>query len=91
LAEGQKWLVEEHTGDAVIKSEIFCRFWDERRVWVLPTADEYQDIFANCRIADCVLPQHAVNLVCNAKLRQGRLVEESDNGMEVDQRSLTYG
>jgi hypothetical protein len=79
-----KWLLWEHKDDTVITTEITFRFGDDRNLCFFCSENKHSNILPESRIADSVLPEHAVNFVRDGVLGPFHFVEESDDGLQVN-------
>jgi hypothetical protein len=90
LTERKKRCLRKHRRDLIVKSEIPFKLPDDKGVFIFRSADEFSNKFSNCGISDCILPEHAADFVRDCEFGPFGLMEEGDNGMEVNYLILTY-
>jgi hypothetical protein len=80
LSQRKKRCLRKYRREPIVKSEIPFKLPDDKGVFISRSADELSNIFSNCRISDCILPEHAVNFMCDRKFGSFGLMEEGDDG-----------
>jgi hypothetical protein len=88
--ERKRGCLRKHTRDPIVKSEIPFKLPDDKAVFIFRSADEFSNLFSNCRINDCILPEHAVDFMRDLKFGPFGLMEEGEDGMDVNHLTLTY-
>jgi hypothetical protein len=90
LTERKKRCLRKHRRDPIVKSEIPFKVPDDKRVFIFWSTDEFSNIFSSCRISDCILPEYAVDFMRDRKFVSFGILEEGDDGMEVNYLISTY-
>jgi hypothetical protein len=90
LTERKKRCLGKHRRNPIVKSETPFKLPDDKEVVIFRSADEFSNVFPNYGINGCILPEHAVDFMCDRKFGPFGLMEEGDDGPEVNHLILTY-